>query len=282
MTAAPSVLLTGGLGYLGSQVAARLRAAGIAVRTFDIGQSADVRGDLLDPADVRRALRPDDLVVHCAALIQGRDVSDARLYDANMAMLANLLDAGARRVVFVSSMTVYTPPLMPPVREDAARPESAYARSKFDGERLLADRAERAVSLRLPGLFGPPRASGLIHALFAHAATGAPLTLPPAPLLWAAMRVEHAADAIAATVQRLPAERTVMNVGYPDVFSVSRLVDAVCRLFARPIPYAVEHPDFQMDLTRYESLIGPLPGALDAALADYAGLFQPALSPAAV
>lgn len=277
MTTGGSILFTGGSGYLGNALTGRLRAAGRRVTTLGIDDAADLRGDLLTPAGAREALdrTKPDLVLHAAALIQGRDVSDARLYDANMAMVANLLDAGARRLVFISSMTVYGPPLRLPATEDQAAPQAAYGRSKLDGERQLADRADLAVSVRLPGLFGAPRMTGLLHALFAHVAQDAPLRLPDAPLLWAAMLVDDAAAAIADVILAEPSTSTVVNIGYRDVFSIDRLVREVAVMYGRDIPYEIEHPAFQMDLTRLEALTGRPAGAFSDALTRYAELFPP-------
>lgn len=111
------VLLTGGAGFIGSQIAGALRAEGAEVRILDRvpAETGDaILGDVRNPADVLGALDGVDAVCHQAAMVGlGVDFSDVRDYvDHNDAGTATLLwamnQAGFQgRLVLAGSMVVY-------------------------------------------------------------------------------------------------------------------------------------------------------------------------------
>ncbi|MFE2915842.1 NAD-dependent epimerase/dehydratase family protein [Kitasatospora indigofera] len=123
------VLLTGGAGFIGSAVAARLLGDGHTVRVLDAllpavhpGGPAAVRlpegvefqhGDVRDAAAVARALDGVDAVCHQAAMVGlGLDFDDAPDYagcnDLGTAvLLAGMNRAGVRDLVLAGSMVVY-------------------------------------------------------------------------------------------------------------------------------------------------------------------------------
>lgn len=65
-------MITGGLSGLGAAAATRLRADGIQVHTIDLGEGADVRADVSDPAAVKAAaaqLGPVDILINSAGVV---------------------------------------------------------------------------------------------------------------------------------------------------------------------------------------------------------------------
>jgi dTDP-L-rhamnose 4-epimerase len=130
------VLVTGGAGFIGTELCAQLRNAGHDVRVLDrVASTASVDGDLRDPAAVDRALIGIDAVCHLAAKVGlGVDVQDTPDYaDTNVrgtaVLLAGMARAGVRRLVLASSMVVYGEGLGRCARHGAIRP----------GPRLEAD-----------------------------------------------------------------------------------------------------------------------------------------------
>ena len=140
----PSVLLTGGTGFIGSHTCVELMAAGWTPVLFDNlcnssaavldrieaiagRRPAFVEADLRDRAALDRALRdhPVDAVIHFAGLkAVGESMSDPlRYYENNVAGTLVLLDAmrrhGVKRIVFSSSATVYGMAEKMPLAEDA-------------------------------------------------------------------------------------------------------------------------------------------------------------------
>ncbi|MEU0383657.1 NAD-dependent epimerase/dehydratase family protein [Streptomyces chartreusis] len=105
------VLVTGGAGFIGSQVVAALRERGHEAVVFDVRE--DVGADVRDPAAVGRALAGVDAVCHQAARVGlGDGVADAAEYVSHndlgtAVLLTAMADAGVRRLVLAGSMVVY-------------------------------------------------------------------------------------------------------------------------------------------------------------------------------
>jgi UDP-glucose 4-epimerase len=162
------LLVTGGAGYIGGVVAAKLVAAGHRVTVLDdlsTGHADAVpaaagflHGTLRD--DAKAALSDDtDAVLHFAAKsLVGESVSYPQMYwSANLggtlALLDAMREAGTRKIVFSSTAAVYGEPEMTPVTETAAtRPTSPYGASKLAVDTTLAEYARLhgfgAVSMR--------------------------------------------------------------------------------------------------------------------------------------
>jgi UDP-glucose 4-epimerase len=172
------VLVTGGCGFIGSNLIELLRDredCQIAVldneSTGSLRDIADfgvqfVRGSIEDPAAVAEALRGVDLVVHLAA--------DTRVIDSiaapevnfrtNVAGTFNLLcrmkDAGVRRIVNASTGGAILGEVEPPVHEGmAASPLAPYGASKLAAEGYCSAFAGAygfsAMSLRFSNVYGP-------------------------------------------------------------------------------------------------------------------------------
>lgn len=162
------ILVTGGLGYIGSHTCVELAAAGHDLVIVDnlcnakpsvlerIQEQAPGRDIRFHHADVRDraaletifSAHPVAAVVHFAGLkAVGTSVREPLLYyDNNVAGTLVLLDVmgahGVSRFVFSSSATVYGEPERLPITEDhALRPVNPYGRSKLMVEHLLADKS---------------------------------------------------------------------------------------------------------------------------------------------
>ena len=153
-------LVTGGAGYIGSHIVRRLcsspltaqagrRRAEVAVLdNLSVGSRENVpracrflRGDINDPAALKRALAGVNVVFHLAAFVSIRgsfDRPDDDLRDncqGSLAVLRAAGEHGVRTVVFASSMGVYGEPARAPISEqDPAAPVSPYGLSKLRGE----------------------------------------------------------------------------------------------------------------------------------------------------
>ncbi|HEY7678818.1 MAG TPA: SDR family oxidoreductase [Candidatus Methylomirabilis sp.] len=172
-------LVTGGAGFIGSNIAHELVRRGHRVRVLDnfaTGRRANltgiedrvelIEGDLRLPADVEKAVEGVEVVLHQGALGSvPRSVADPlATHEANVTGTLHVLwasrAAGVRRVVYASSSSVYgdTPTL--PKREDMPpAPLSPYAVSKLAGEHYCSVFAGvyglETVSLRYFNVFGP-------------------------------------------------------------------------------------------------------------------------------
>jgi nucleoside-diphosphate-sugar epimerase len=172
-------LVTGGAGFIGSNIVEALVQSGIAVRVLDNlangkrenltafeGRVEWLEGDIRDLEVCRRAVSGVNVVLHLAALGSvPRSIADpATSNEVNVAGTLNVLiaarDAGVGRVVFSSSSSVYGENPTLPKREDLATlPISPYAVSKLAAESYTRVFSKvyglETVSLRYFNVFGP-------------------------------------------------------------------------------------------------------------------------------
>ena len=162
-----TLLVTGGAGYIGSHTVVELLAAGHDVVILDdfsnsspqvvdrIAEIAGrrpalVEGDSGNRDTLRRLLAqyPVDATIHFAGFkAVGESVAKPLAYYGNnvsgtVVLLECLEEAGARRLVFSSSATVYGDPASVPIREDfPTGPTNPYGRTKWYIEHMLNDLA---------------------------------------------------------------------------------------------------------------------------------------------
>jgi len=172
-------LVTGGAGFIGSNITQELVKRGHAVRVVDnfitgkkenIASFLDdielIEGDIRDYETCRRALEGVDFVLHQAALPSvPRSIKDPLLTnEINIKGTLNLLlasrDKGVKRFVFASSSSVYgDDPNLPKKEGTLGNPLSPYALSKLVGEKYCQVFSQlyglSTVCLRYFNIFGP-------------------------------------------------------------------------------------------------------------------------------
>ena len=173
------VLVTGGAGFIGSHLAARLVADGHEVRVLDnfatghrsnidaIAGDVDlVEGDIQSYERAHNAVRGCEIVFHQAALpsvprsIQDPLTSNATNVVGTLNVLLAARDEGVRRVVFASSSSVYgANPTLPKHEDLPALPISPYATAKLASEGYCRSFGVgyglETVALRYFNVFGP-------------------------------------------------------------------------------------------------------------------------------
>jgi UDP-glucose 4-epimerase len=169
-------LVTGGAGFIGSNLALALLARGDEVRIFDnfsTGHRSNlelldahlVEGDLRSYERVAAAVDGVEVVFHQGALpsvprsIQDPLTSSAVNVEGTLNVLLASRDAGVRRVVFASSSSVYgNAPGMPRRETQPLAPLAPYAVSKLAAEQycMVANRVYgvETVALRYFNVFG--------------------------------------------------------------------------------------------------------------------------------
>ncbi|QHJ00173.1 UDP-glucose 4-epimerase GalE [Xylophilus rhododendri] len=160
----PSVLLTGGAGYIGSHTFLALHAAGLRPVVLDdfsnsqpevLRRLAELSGapvvfeqaSIFDDAAVARLVEQHDIgaVIHFAGFkAVGESVADPLKYYRNniagfAALLTTLQRTACRKLVFSSSATVYGDPATVPITESFPRQHTnPYGHTKLVSEDMLA------------------------------------------------------------------------------------------------------------------------------------------------
>jgi UDP-glucose-4-epimerase GalE len=151
----PTVLVTGGAGYIGSHTAKELSRAGYRVVVYDnlsrghrwaVRWGAFEEGDLLDQERLRSVLVKHEVqaVLHFAALIAvGESMQTPEIYFRNnvggsLSLLNAMRSASVSRLVFSSTAAVYgTPEIVPIDESNPKAPASPYGDSKLMVEKIL-------------------------------------------------------------------------------------------------------------------------------------------------
>lgn len=171
--------MTGGAGFIGSNIVRMLLGKGESVRAVDdfstgkriniepyISKIDFIEGTLTDPDMCLRAVRDMDYILHQAAIPSvPRSVENPiRSNEANVTATVNLLvaarDAQIKRFVYAASSSAYgNINISPKVETLAPSPRSPYAVSKLAGEYYCRAFYEcfglETVSLRYFNVFGP-------------------------------------------------------------------------------------------------------------------------------
>ena len=246
------VLVTGGAGFIGSHLVARLVARGDDVRVLDdfrnstsanlapvAGRITFVDGDCTRAADLLADL---DYVFHLAAPAYvppsvEDPITDLRSNVEQTLHLLNALRSIKRRprLVHVSSAAIYGSPALQPIREDfMPAPVSPYGVDKFAAEEHVRVAAAihglRAVILRYFSVYGPLQRKQVVYDVIQKVlanreriqvhGTGHELR----DLVF----VEDVVDATLVAAERAPGRGEAYNVGFGTHVSIADVVRAVC------------------------------------------------------
>jgi len=172
-------LVTGGAGFIGSNICKKLVSQGCFVRVVDnlitgkksnladvIDKIEFIEADMGDQQVARSAMKDIDIVLHQGALPSvPRSVADPaathkHCVDATFTLLLAARDAGVKRFVYASSSSVYgDTPTLPKVETMPPSPLSPYAAAKLVGEYYCSVFYKvfgmETISLRYFNVFGP-------------------------------------------------------------------------------------------------------------------------------
>ena len=197
-------VVTGGAGFIGSNIVGALTRDGCPVTVLDnlsSGYESNLRpfpavrffkGDVRDPEAVATALEGADVVFHLAASVGNKRSIDDPLTDAEINVLGTIriLEAarkyGVKKIVVTSSAGIFGELKTLPIREDhQVEPDSPYGCTKLCQEKLCLAYAKLygidAVALRYFNVYGPNQrfdAYGNVIPIFAFSMLrGEPLTI---------------------------------------------------------------------------------------------------------
>ncbi len=185
-TAAPTVLVTGGAGFLGINLLRFLDAKGYDLVSLDMADFTYpdmkekvfiVRGDIRDRATVERAMKGVDIVVHAAAALPLYSPED--IYSTDVEGTRTVLETarahGVERVVHISSTAVYGIPDHHPLLEsDHLVGVGPYGEAKILAEEVCLEfrKGGMIVPIIRPKSFVGPERLGVFALLYDWALDG--------------------------------------------------------------------------------------------------------------
>jgi nucleoside-diphosphate-sugar epimerase len=265
-------LVTGGAGFVGSNLIGELVRRGETVRTLDnlatghIENLAQVKQKIQwHEADIRdlESIRPDfegvDYVIHLAAIPSvPRSVADpltsnSANIDGTLNVLVAARDAGARRVVFAASSSAYGDhPALPRVETQGPRPLSPYALTKLTGEYYCKIFTRvyglETVALRYFNIFGPHQSpdspySGVLSLFIsAYMNQQAPTIFGDGEQSRDFTYVENAVDATLRACTAPDASGHVINVGTSERHTLNETIKILDRIFGKQVTPRYDKP----------------------------------------
>lgn len=253
-------LVTGGAGFVGSNIAAGLSLAGARVRILDdlttgyrenieeIGGDIDfIKASLVDEAALSKALEDVEVVFHEAAIPSvPRSVENPRrthiaCVDATFSLLLAARDRRVRRVIYAGSSSAYGDQPILPKREDMLPdPLSPYAVAKLVGEYYCQVFTRvyglETITLRYFNVFGPRQDpgspySGVISRFVAN------LLSEERPIIFGDGEqsrdftyVDNVVDANLSAAQTVKGVGTVINVASGERISLNQLLQELATI----------------------------------------------------
>jgi UDP-glucose 4-epimerase len=251
--------VTGGAGFIGSNLCDRLLAQGHAVTAYDnlsTGQTGFIQealskpnfklveGDILDEAKLGDAMKGHDFAFHLAANADVRFGTNHPRRDleqntiATYNVLEGMRQAGIKRIGFSSTGSIYGEPTVHPTPEDAPFPvqTSLYGASKLAGEGLIQAYCTgfgfSGYIFRFVSILGERYSHGHVYDFFQK------LTTDPTKITVLGngkqrksyLYVQDCVDAILTVIEKSPAGpgANIYNLGTDEYTEVNGSLDWIC------------------------------------------------------
>lgn len=258
-------LITGGAGFIGSNIVDELLRRGETVRVLDnlsTGLAENLASardriqfyaeDIRDLEKIRPCFEGADYVIHLAALasiprsIADPITSNAVNVDGTLNVLVAARDAKAKRVVFAASSSAYGDnPVLPRVETHEPRPLSPYALMKLTGEYYCKVFTNiyglETVSLRYFNIFGPRQnpnspytgVLSLFNAAYIRGTT--PTVYGDGEQSRDFTYVSNVVDASLRACTASGASGGVYNIGVGEQHSINQVVAMMNKIFGREV-----------------------------------------------
>ncbi len=166
------ILVTGGAGFIGSNLADRLIKDGHSVNILDsmtAGRKENVnakakffKGDIMDEDDIMSAISGCGAVFHLAAQTDARAADEDSSYKTNYLGAKNVFDAAKEnnsKIIFTSSAAVYGDKQGACKEDSKCKPVSEYGKNKLRAEKAAG---ESAFIARMFNVYGA-RGGGVVN-----------------------------------------------------------------------------------------------------------------------
>lgn len=251
------IIVTGGAGFIGSNLVDRLLALGHHVTAFDnlrtgqmrfLAHAAEqdnfrfVQADLLDRDALRSAMHNQDLVFHLAANADVRFGTDhpGRDLEQNVIATHNVLEAmreqGVQRIGFSSTGSVYGEPNVFPTPEDCPFPiqTSLYGASKSAAEGMISAYCEgfgfSAIIFRFVSILGERYSHGHVFDFYKKLLDNPHQidVLGNGQQRKSYLHVQDCIDAILTAFDNAEARLAIYNLGNDEYCTVDQSLGWIC------------------------------------------------------
>jgi len=288
-------LVTGGAGFIGSNITRRLVSEGCFVRVIDnlltgkksnladvIDKIEFIQADMGDEQVARSAMKDIDVVLHQGALPSvPKSVADPaathrHCVDATFTVLMAARDAGIKRFVYAASSSAYgDSPVLPKVETMPERPLSPYAVAKLTGEHYCSVFYKvfglETISLRYFNVFGPYQDPTSQYAAAIPAFVTAILNDTPPTVYGDGLQSRdftYIDNAVEANILAARAEQTTgqtVNIACGQAVTINQIIEMINEIvgknikpvYTAPRPGDVKHS--LADITLAEKTIGYKP-----------------------
>lgn len=169
------IVLLGGRGMLGSDIAAHLSSLGLQFQVFDLPEF-----DITNPSQIESAIKKSDIVINCAAYTNvdkaESEKEPAMKVNANaVGALGSLALKHGVWVLHISTDFVFDGKLNRPYSEtDSTNAISTYGKSKLEGEKMLIASGCHNCIIRIQWTYGKA-GNNFVTKLLTKATEGAPM-----------------------------------------------------------------------------------------------------------
>ncbi|MFH1850439.1 MAG: NAD-dependent epimerase/dehydratase family protein [archaeon] len=248
------VLITGGCGFIGSNIARELNRLGASVTVFDLeekGLAPGIRflaGDVSSQGQLDKAMVGVDVVFHMAALLGVEKIANMPLEvmeintGGTVKALTAARKAGVKRFVYTSSSEIYGEPYEIPLKEDdPPAPVSIYGISKLAGEAYCQGFYARwglpTIRIRYFNVYGPGQTERFVMPIFISR-----VVKNEAPVIYGngeqSRSYTFVSDAVRGTLQAAACEKAVnnvFNIGNDEMVTLTELADYIIHLSGRDL-----------------------------------------------
>lgn len=253
----PLVLITGATGAVGPLVVKAFLEEGYSIRTLSIDppsfdswpESIETRiGDITDPASVQSAMLGVDIVIHLAALLHIATPPPALKHKyekinvgGTSTVVKAAIKAGARRIVFFSTIAVYGEPYCHIIAEDTPPyPNTFYAKTKLDAEKIVLearneDGSQIGSVLRLGAIYGAG-IKGNYYRLVKSLANGSFIPIGDCSNRRTLIYEKDVGRAAVLAASHKDAAGRVFNVSDGTFHTISEIIGTICSALGRNYP----------------------------------------------
>lgn len=251
------ILVTGGAGFIGSNLSHRLTARGHLVKVLDNLSNGSIEnldtssidffeGDVLDKGMLEDISSDVDCVVHLAALgsVPRSIVNPESSLDVNFKGTFNVLEAARKtkaHVIFSSSSSVYgESKVLPRIENVAAEPRSPYAVSKLAAESLVSayqlSYGIPTLSLRFFNVYGPRQSFGHPYAAAIPIFFESILRNVPIKVFGDGNQVrdftyvDYVTEVIVSAIENRIQNPKPINLGSTKMISINELISLICKV----------------------------------------------------